>query len=110
MFIREYGRQDGTRNRVLTNSIVDKFSNNTSSTRVLFINRQYFDQDRGADLLEKVFDTLPYFILTTHHTDKILIKDFDLVIGKYTVLGGSYCLLRYIQNILGCEFAQSSLR
>ena len=35
--------------------------------------------------------------------------DSDLV-AKYTVLAGSYCLLRYIENCEGTNFAPKSLR
>ena len=63
---------------------------------MLFISRQYFDQDREADLL----------------LNKLLqgeVDDADLV-TKYIVLSGAYCLLRYIENCSGNAFAPHSLR
>lgn len=61
---------------------------------MLFISRQYFDQDRGADLLKKVL-----------HGN----VDADLI-AKYIVLSGAYCLLRYVENCSGSTFASNSLR
>lgn len=82
---------DGSRNRVLTKKIEKECRSDSS---VVFISRQYFDQDRGADYLK-----------TTLQGE----VDSDLV-AKYIVLSGSYCLLRYIENCSGCAFAQHSLR
>ena len=64
------------------------------ATRILYISRQYFDQDRGADLLKK-----------------ILVGEVDSdLIAKYTVLSGSHCLLRYIESCDSSQFAQHSVR
>ena len=55
---------------------------------------QYFDQDRGADLLAK-----------------LTVGDIDAdLVAKYTVLAGAHCLLRYIENCQGFSFASHSLR
>lgn len=60
----------------------------------LSICRQYFDQDRGAEMLKKV-----------------LVGDVDGdLIAKYTVLSGAYCLMRYIENCSGCAIAPHSMR
>ena len=62
---------------------------------MLFISRQYFDQDRGADLL----------------LNKLLQGEVDAdLVAKYIVLSGAYCLLRYIENCSGSAFAAHSLR
>lgn len=62
---------------------------------MLFISRQYFDQDRGADLL----------------LNKLLQGEVDAdLVAKYIVLSGAYCLLRYIENCSGSAFAPHSLR
>lgn len=66
-----------------------------SDCRVFFISRQYFDQDRGAEMLSKV--TLP------HSVDSDLIR-------RYTVLAGTYCLCRYIENIHNFVFGEHTLR
>ena len=55
---------------------------------------QYFDQDRGADLLEKIL------------VGKV---DSELV-AKYTVLAASYCILKYMSNYNGTDFAPGSVR
>ena len=44
---------DGSRDRVLTKKIIENFPV-SEETRILFISRQYFDQDKGADMLKKV--------------------------------------------------------
>jgi hypothetical protein len=83
---------DGSRTKVLSRKIEDRMS--TEGARVLFISRQYFDQDRGADMLKKV-----------------LVGDVDAdLVAKYTVLAGSFCLLRYLENCRGNAFARHSLR
>lgn len=45
---------DSSRGSVLSRKIVNEFQQNA---RVVFISRQYFDQDRGAETLRKVSDT-----------------------------------------------------
>jgi DNA mismatch repair protein MSH4 len=102
---------DGARTRTLSTKIVkqaqtQELSRGLSSReqedteqaeaiRVLFISRQYFDQDRGADFLKTVLigDTV----------------DSDLV-SKYTVLACSYCLLRYVETCSDHVFAPHSLK
>ena len=55
---------------------------------------QYFDQDRGAEMLKKV-----------------LVGDVDGdLVAKYTVLSGAYCLMRYIENCSGSSIAPHSMR
>ena len=44
------------KDRPLTKIIIEEIVD--AGTRVLFINRQYFDQDRGAELLKRVYYTL----------------------------------------------------
>jgi len=44
---------DGSRDRVLTKKIIENFPV-SENARILFISRQYFDQDKGADMLKKV--------------------------------------------------------
>lgn len=46
----------------------------------MMMSRQYFDQDKGAELLKEV----------------LLKVDNDLM-ERYTVLSSSFCLLRYLQ-------------
>lgn len=84
---------DGTRGRVLSNKVLENFPPH-QDCRVVFISRQYFDQDRGADLLKKV---------VAGHVDADLIS-------KYTAVAGSYCLLRYVENCSGINFASHSIR
>jgi hypothetical protein len=55
---------------------------------------QYFDQDRGADMLKKVLSGE---------------VDGDLI-AKYIVLSGAYCLLRYAENCGGFSYAPHSMR
>ena len=45
---------DGSRSRILSKKILALFPETNSGARVLFISRQYFDQDKGADMLKKV--------------------------------------------------------
>jgi DNA mismatch repair protein MSH4 len=82
---------DGARARVLTKKLEDHFG---SCSRIMYISRQYFDQDRGADLLKTV---------VCGSIDGELIQ-------KYTVLAGSFCLLRYIENCCGATFPPHSIR
>jgi DNA mismatch repair protein MSH4 len=84
---------DGCKTRVLTQKIIDSFV--ASDCRVFFISRQYFDQDRGAEMLSKI--SLP------HSVDSDLIR-------RYTVLAGVYCLCRYIENIHNFLFGENTLR
>ena len=82
---------DGLKSSVLSIKIQELFSNNIS---IFFISRQYFDQDKGADMLQSV-----------------LIGDVDNdLIAKYTVLAGAFCLLRYIENSSGYTFPPHSIR
>ncbi len=60
--------------------------------RGLFV--QYFDQDRGAEMLRKVCATS---------------IDAD-VIAKYVVLAASFCILRYMESISGNSIAPHSMR
>ena len=85
---------DGCKQRVLSKKIEERMREHTG-VRVLFISRQYFDQDKGADLLKQVA------------VDNE--ADADLV-AKYTVLAGTFCLLRYIENCEGRSFGRHSLR
>ena len=55
---------------------------------------QYFDQDKGAVLLKSIL---------------VGQTDSDLI-AKYTVLAGTYCLLKYIENVQGVAFATHSMR
>ena len=71
---------DGTKQRVLTTKIIAALENplypqeQDQDQRAVFISRQYFDQDRGADLLRKV-------VITSQMVDSELV-------AKYTVLAG----------------------
>ena len=85
---------DGCRDKILTNKIQSKYNNQREFTSVLYISRQFFDQNRGADLLKKVI---------SGNVDNELIS-------KYTVLAGSYCLLRYIENCQNIAFTRNCLR
>jgi DNA mismatch repair protein MSH4 len=82
---------DGAHGKTLSLLIEQNCSNDA---RILYISRQYFDQDRGADMLKKV------------SSDSV---DSDLV-AKYIVLSGAYCLLRYVENCNGMTFAAKCLR
>ena len=82
---------DGARNRTLSKKIELECS---EDTRVLYISRLYFDQDRGADLLKNVL---------------VGEVDADLV-AKYIVLSGAFCLLRYLDNCSGDSYAPHSMR
>lgn len=44
---------DGARGRVLSSKIVSAFHGETSTSRVLFVSRQYFDQDKVRDLMRR---------------------------------------------------------
>jgi len=81
---------DSQRQKTLTKKITTLFP----TTRVLFISRQYFDQDRGADLLNHV---------VIGHIDRD-------VVSKYIVLAGTFCLLRYVENCSGQIFPSNSMR
>ena len=85
---------DGCKQRILSQKIEECMREHTG-VRVLFISRQYFDQDKGADLLKQVA------------VDNE--ADADLV-AKYTVLAGTFCLLRYVENCEGRCFGRHSLR
>jgi DNA mismatch repair ATPase MutS len=84
---------DGSRSRVLSLKIVEAFHRGEDG-RVLFVSRQYFDQDRGAELLRRV-------------STKTLGAD---VLASYIVLAAANCLLRYVENVSGRGYAPSSLR
>ena len=82
---------DGCKSRILSRKIEDHLS---SKARILYISRQYFDQDRGADMLKKV-----------------IVGDVDAdLVARYTVLAGTYCLLRYLENCEGNSFGRHTLR
>lgn len=82
---------DGCKNRILSRKIEEHLG---ERARVLFISRQYFDQDRGADMLKRV-----------------IVGDIDAdLVARYTVLAGTYCLLRYLENCEGNAFGRHSLR
>ena len=85
---------DNCRNKVLSQRIIEEFVTKADTCRVLFISRQYFDQDRGAEMLKKVV---------------VGEVDADLI-SKYIVLAGLHCLLRYIENTTGSVFCHNSLR
>jgi len=76
---------------------------------------QYFDQDRGADLLKKVINNIFSIIIQyfkhLSYLLKVLVGNVDAdILAKYTVLSGSYCLLRYIENCHNSSFASHSIR
>lgn len=94
---------DGSKNRILSKKIeiYININNNNNTNRnnninVLYISRQYFDQDKGAELLKKI-------IIGDNTIDSDLIS-------KYTVLAGSYCLLRYIENVTNRIYGDKTLR
>jgi DNA mismatch repair protein MSH4 len=89
-------RDDNTEKEASGGMYIDSCSNafRSRGTRIIYISRMYWDQDRGSDLLKKIL------------VGKI---DSDLI-AKYTVLAGSFCLLRYIENTTGCTFASHSVR
>ena len=64
-------------------------------TIVKFLPRSYFDQTRGAELLQRVaYDT-----------------SYDpSIINEYIVLSSSYSLVSYIQSCLGSNFNRNSLK
>eukprot|EP01031_Cornospumella_fuschlensis_P028745 gene28745-34699_t len=82
---------DSSRNSALSLRIVNEFRD---SLKVTYISRQYFDQDSGAELLKKVL---------------VCGVDSDLI-AKYTFLGASYCLLKYIESVTASTIAAHSLR
>eukprot|EP01038_Epipyxis_sp_PR26KG_P013442 gene13442-18022_t len=91
IFPQEILLHDGSRTKPLSKRIENEFKNSSS---ILFISRQYFDQDKGADML-----------------DEIIVGKVDAdLIAKYIVLSGTYCLLKYIENVSGNYFSRSSLR
>lgn len=83
---------DGSKQRIIAKKIEEHSKH--EDIRILYISRQYFDQDRGADMLKKVI---------------VGNVDRDLI-AKYTVLAGTYCLLRYIENCQNITFPNHSLR
>ena len=88
---------DGRKNSVLSKKVEMHFGNAACAanpTRVVYISRQYYDQDRGAEMLKRVL---------------VGVVDSDLL-SKYTVLGAAFCLLRYIENVNSFSFAKHSLR
>ena len=62
---------------------------------VKFLPRSYFDQTRGAELLQRV-------ALDTSYDPSI--------INEYIVLSSSYALVSYLQSCLGSNFNRNSLR
>ena len=85
---------DGSKNKILSKKIIANNAKDNNPARILFISRQYYDQDRGADMLKKVL---------VGNVDKDLIS-------KYTVLSGTFCLLRYVENCNGSSFPNHSMR
>ncbi len=69
---------DSSKSSVLSKKI-ENFSK-LRGLKVIYINRQYFDQDLGADILKRI----------------VVGKCDSDLITKYTVLAASYCLIRYI--------------
>lgn len=87
---------DAQRNSVLSRKIEAHFGVDgmSSNCRVIYISRQYFDQDRGLEMLK---NTVAGYV------------DRDLL-NKYTVLAGTFCLLRYMENVQSINFARNSVR
>lgn len=85
---------DGRKGSVLSKKIEIQFGNAVVNTRVIYISRQHFDQDRGAEMLKHV---------CIGYVDKDLLS-------KYTVLAGAFCLLRYMENIQSISFPKNSVR
>ncbi len=91
---------DGSRGRVLSLKITEAFLSTSHEltsghqTRVLFVNRQYFDQDRGAEMLKRVSWSV---IECT-------------MLASYTFLSATYCLLKYVENVSGRNFTPQSLK
>lgn len=52
---------DGARGRVLSLKIVGAFHGETSRSRVLFVSRQYFDQDKVCLSLMLLIETIPMY-------------------------------------------------
>ena len=82
---------DGFKSTTLSYKIQETFSHCCS---IFFISRQYFDQDKGADLLASII---------------VGTVDRDLI-ARYTVLASAYCLIRYIENCSGSAFGPHSVR
>ncbi len=91
---------DGSRGRVLSLKIIEAFLStghqlaSGHQTRALFVNRQYFDQDRGAEMLKRV---------SWSAIDSTMM-------ASYTFLAASYCLLKYVENVSGRNFTPQSLK
>ena len=64
-------------------------------TIVKFLPRSYFDQTRGAELLQRVAHETSYE---------------PSIINEYIVLSSSYGLISYIQSCLGSNFNKNSLK
>lgn len=86
--------RDGTSSSTLSKKVTRYVDTAGSDARILYISRQYFDQDRGYELLKHVIAG---------------VVDADLV-AKYVVLAGCFALLRYVENIRQQTFAASSMR
>ena len=83
---------DGSRMTLLTKKI--EALRHEFETRIVYMSRAYFDQDRGS-----------------HELGKLIVGSVDAdLASKYTVLASCYCLLRYLTNITGQDFAERSLR
>ena len=68
--------------------------------------------DADADLVAKVRAIL-YALVNCARTNVRGIASpliFDVVSWQYTVLAGTYCLLRYVENCEGRSFGKGSLR
>ncbi len=65
-------------------------------TMVKFLPRSYFDQTRGAELLQRIAHGASY--------------DPSSIINEYIVLSSSHSLLSYVQSCLGSNFNRSSVR
>jgi len=87
---------DGNEGKTLSKKVENMASDEEfgKKTSVIYISRQYFDQDKGADMLKRVV---------------VGVVDSDTV-SMYIVLAGTYCLLRYIENCAGSNYASNSLR
>lgn len=84
---------DGRKGSTLTRKLELHFSNGALTTRILYISRQCYDQDRGAEMLKRV-----------------MISFDSEFLAKYTVLAGAFCLLRYIESNSNINFGRNSLR
>ncbi len=91
---------DGARGRVLSLKITEAFLStghqlvSGPQTRVLFVNRQYFDQDRGAEMLKR----LSWSVIDC------------TMLASYTFLAATYCRLKYVENASGTNFTPQSLK